>query len=648
MPSGMKSLLDRRPQVFRAQTVPRRQDKPMRGSHRTIQGGSEAARWWRRFTATVSGFLSRGRPAPGDEHEVHDAFVPLTSRLQPTLSVAAIVDEFTEQCLRPEWRLALLSRDHWREEIEQTRPAFVFVESAWRGNGGAWRNALTKFARANEHPLWQLLLYCRSVGLPTVFWGKEDPPNFAAFRDAAAEFDHIFTTDAGSVPRYVAACGHRRVYVLPFAAQPILHNPAQRRESPQVKVAFAGGWYAHKHVARRNYLRRLLDGALAAGCPLTIYDRFSDRSGRDRAKHRFPRRYRPYIRPKLEYQAMLTAYRRYPVFLNVNSVTDSPTMFSRRVFELLACGTAVVSSPAVGLSTLLPDLVTVAEDAHAVARAIADIRSDPESQRRRAHLGYRAIMRGHTYGHRTAEVVARVRPDLAAQGVPPLVSVVGVVQTAEEAARILVGYRRQRHVAKELILGIQGGIDPSVSRAFVLSGERLVELPAGLSRGACLDRCLELAGGRFVALVDEQAEYGGEYLGDAILPFAFVDAPIVGKRTHYAWRAAERRLMVCQAGHEHRECRDVIWGTLVVERDLLRHLPFDVASRNDAPATWIARAATCGFRMYAADRYNFVRIESDAAVNARERIANYALPTSDHHILGNAFLDDIVARSPES
>lgn len=621
----------------------------MRGSKRTIQGGAAGATCWRRFLTTVSGLVSRRRPALSDEHHVYDAFVPLKSNLRPTLSVAAIVDEFTEQCLRPEWRLTLLSRDRWREQIEQARPAFVFAESAWRGNGGAWRHALTKFVRADEHPLWQLLLYCRTVGLPTVFWGKEDPPNFAAFRNAAVEFDHIFTTDAGSVPSYIAACGHRRVSVLPFAAQPILHNPAQRRESPEFGVAFAGGWYAHKHIARRTHLPRLLDGAVASGCPLTIYDRFSDRSGRDGAKHRFPRRYRPYIRPKLEYQAMLTAYRRFPTFLNVNSVTDSPTMFSRRVFELLACGTAVVSSPAAGLSTLLPGLVTVAEDAGAVTRAIDRMRSDPELRRRRAHLGYRAVMRGHTYGHRTAEVVARVRPDLAAQPVAPLVSMVGVVRTAEAAAKILVGYRRQRYVAKELILGIRGaasGIEQTAGREFAQSGERLVELPTGLSPAACLDRCLESAGGRYVAIMDQQAEYGAEYLADSLLPFAFVDAPIVGKRAHYAWLAADRRLVIRQAGDEHRECRDVIWGSLVVERDLLRRLPFEAASGHDAPTTWTAHAATSGIRMYAADRFNFVRIESDAAVNAQERMVDRGLLTLDHHILGNAFLDDTAADFP--
>ena len=46
---------------------------------------------------------------------------------------------------------------------------------------------------------------------------------------------------------------------------------------------------------------------------------------------------------ELPYDQMLAAYKMYKVFLNVNSVIDSPTMCARRVFELSACSTPVVS-----------------------------------------------------------------------------------------------------------------------------------------------------------------------------------------------------------------------------------------------------------------------------------------------------------------
>ena len=50
------------------------------------------------------------------------------------------------------------------------------------------------------------------------------------------------------------------------------------------------------------------------------------------------------MRGSLDYERMLTAYRAHKVMLNVNSVVDSPTMLARRVFEILASGTPVVST----------------------------------------------------------------------------------------------------------------------------------------------------------------------------------------------------------------------------------------------------------------------------------------------------------------
>ncbi len=66
---------------------------------------------------------------------------------------------------------------------------------------------------------------------------------------------------------------------------------------------------------------------------LDIYDRYADDP--DRARLGFPAPYADDVLGSLSYDRTVEAYRRYAAFLNVNSVTDSPTMFSRRVFEIL-------------------------------------------------------------------------------------------------------------------------------------------------------------------------------------------------------------------------------------------------------------------------------------------------------------------------
>ena len=118
--------------------------------------------------------------------------------------VAAILDTFTEHSLRYEVNLLLLSLKRWRAEMEETRPVCLLVESAFSGNSGEWQRRLIQYQDQEDNPLRELVQYCRSKGIPTIFWNKEDPPHFDDFIGAAKEFDFVFTTDAGlcsDVPR---------------------------------------------------------------------------------------------------------------------------------------------------------------------------------------------------------------------------------------------------------------------------------------------------------------------------------------------------------------------------------------------------------------------------------------------------------------
>ncbi len=76
--------------------------------------------------------------------------------------------------------------------------------------------------------LTALVAWCRDEGIPTVFWNKEDPPNYDRFIETARLFDQVFTVDAERIPDYQRDLGHDRVELLPFAAQPRIHNPVRR------------------------------------------------------------------------------------------------------------------------------------------------------------------------------------------------------------------------------------------------------------------------------------------------------------------------------------------------------------------------------------------------------------------------------------
>ena len=130
---------------------------------------------------------------------------------------------------------------------------------------------------------------CQAEGIPTVFWNKEDPPNFDFFIDTAKLFDYVFTCDGDMVPRYREVLGHDRVDVLQFAAQPRVHNPIQERRGRLHDVVFAGMYFRDKHPERREQMETVLAPIRELG--LHIFAR----NGTVDEKYAWPEKYRPHI-----------------------------------------------------------------------------------------------------------------------------------------------------------------------------------------------------------------------------------------------------------------------------------------------------------------------------------------------------------------
>jgi glycosyltransferase involved in cell wall biosynthesis len=325
------------------------------------------------------------------------------------LKVAAVVDEFTRASLAPEVRLLSLDARLWPIEIAWFRPDFVFVESAWRGHSDTWKKKIASYpGRRRSVHLPALLFACRRLGIPTAFWNKEDPVHYDRFVAAAAGFDAVFTTAAERVADYRRDLGHDRIAALPFAVQPAIYHPDPGADPrPRAdRILFAGSYGESHFPERRRQLEMLLDGALAVpGAELCIFDRNAAAVDPDK---RFPDRFAPHIAGSRSYRALADEYRAARVGLNVNSVTDSPTMFSRRVVEMLACGLPVVSAPGRGITELLGDLVTVVDSADQARAACAALLTDRPRWTDLSSRGAAAVAADHTIESRLAQVVEEV------------------------------------------------------------------------------------------------------------------------------------------------------------------------------------------------------------------------------------------------
>jgi hypothetical protein len=329
------------------------------------------------------------------------------------LRVAAIMDTFSASCFAPECELIQFRPDNWRATLEARPPHMLMVESAWQGNDGAWQYQVGSYSYPDSTglpPLTELVSWCRDRDIPTVFWNKEDPVHFDKFKEAAQLFDVVLTTDRDQIGAYLDLPDIRAnvVDALPFAAQPALHNPVGAPQTREPIPVFAGTYYKTRHAARRDQLEVLLDAARPFG--LQIFDRMH---GSESDSVGFPERFVEHVSGGLPYDEMVRAYKGYRVFLNTNSVTESPTMFSRRVFELLASGTPVVSTESLGMEQMLGDVLDTINDAGAATEAIRRLLEDDAHWAARSRAGVRQVMRAHTYEHRLAAVATHAGFDVA-------------------------------------------------------------------------------------------------------------------------------------------------------------------------------------------------------------------------------------------
>lgn len=425
------------------------------------------------------------------------------------LRFAVIADEFTALALAPEVALCQLSPAHWREEIERFDPHALFVESAWRGNMGLWRDKIVPLSAE----MVELLDWCTQHNVPTVFWNKEDPIHFDHFLATAVHFDHICTTDADCAPRYASLTG-RRATALPFAAQPAIHHPLEN-EARIDAFCFAGSYY-RKYGERQRDFMRIVD-RVQPHRPVAIFDR---NQGRNDPEFEFPEELQPYIVGSAAPAEIDAVYKRYRFAINVNTVKRSGTMCARRVFDLLACNTPLVSNECAAYPALFgPETILVVSE-QGESPGLRRVLEDPSAYRRHRLAGLRVVMERHTWQKRIAALAEQLGLPPHAGDSPTLVAVARIADAGmlDKLLHVLAG---QTRTADAVLVLAASGLERDAP------GCRFFDDANALARelGAIPEA--------WMAYLDMQHHYGADYLRDLATATTYAKADAIGKGAHF-------------------------------------------------------------------------------------------------------------------
>ncbi|WP_434797417.1 CgeB family protein [Terrisporobacter vanillatitrophus] len=517
----------------------------------------------------------------------------------PTFNIkmACILDEFTYECFSPECNLLQLKSMTWKNQIEEFQPDFLFVESAWYGVCKTWIGKIACEEKLDD-TLLELVTYCNTKKIPTVFFNKEGLVNLFYFEKSSAIFDYVFVSDENIIPSQIELCNHPNVYPLSFAAQPKIHNSINKNKYKLGDVAFAGGWYSNKHDNRLKDFEYILKPALDYN--IHIYDRnFHQRSMFEFLDKYWPKEYLDNIVGRLDYKYMVEAYKNYTVFLNVNSIHDSSYMVSRRVYEILACKTLLLSSYSKGIVHNFKDYVFISNSPDETKYLLQDILENSSVYEKKAKESQRYILENHTYANRLMEVFNITNLNYN-KTYSINVAVICVVEDSSHIKNIYKNLINQYYTPSYTYLFINKKINWEDCKDFLniknlyynfYTNEKdinhLFEYIYNLKHNITN-----------YALLYSSNYYGPNYIRDYVNILSYSNLHIIGKSQIYEVNNNELELKICDNKDSY--VRKIYKDTLFFTKTFLSFLSYN----DDLSSSCISRN---NFIFYSDDEYNFLR-----------------------------------------
>ena len=319
------------------------------------------------------------------------------------LKIALISDELTRNCLAEEVNIFNITPWNYQLGLKTWKPDLLLVESAWNGYLNSWKYKIASYPSEskNNHKLQKVIQYAQGLNIPCVFWNKEDNIHFDRFIKSASLFDNILTVDKNCIDEYKNSIKRNiKVESMMFAVQPSIHHFKDFKYANS-KACFVGSYTNHEHDDRRKWQDLFFLSSSNFG--LDIYDRHSNKISKN---YQFPDIHNMSINKKVPHNKTGDIYRNYIVSLNINTVTSSETMFSRRLIEIIACGRTVISNPSKSINKHFNDYCKVVSNQDELEDVYHNLKNGySKSDKERLVEGSEFIIKKHSYTNRISQIL---------------------------------------------------------------------------------------------------------------------------------------------------------------------------------------------------------------------------------------------------
>ncbi|HDR14579.1 MAG TPA: glycosyltransferase [Desulfobacteraceae bacterium] len=533
-----------------------------------------------------------------------------------SVKTGLLVGDHLARCLSFDLDHRFVSAESLDSLFEPDPVDMVLVESTWGVSGGGWPGGLAHLEPGG--PFDRLSQACRRRNIPLVFWHTDSPVHVPAFLQAASLCDFVFASDPASVERYAARLSSSRCGLLPVAVQPALHNPVFRGKR-HPRVAGYGilydGWAdlleAPDLLVPTAEAMREFDLHVVESHWQFVGNKLDD----------LPT-LREHIMGCLEYDELLSAFKAYPAVLTASPSLSSGVSRARRSLEALACGAAVLSIgeappplPPSVFDSLQPRAFFHAADLPSALEGFRAMMADDFERSRATHLAWREIFSAHTYAHRIETIRSAVGLGGGAEKLP-MVTVVTPTKRPELIERVLAAFDAQAYPARELILVVnRGDVDEQALSARIdgRPGVRCVIMHQERNIGSCLNHGIRLGHGEYWFKMDDDDEYGPNYISDMMLALKATSADVIGKAPTWLYVESKDALyrrqslsmksahLVAEGNHPY-----LSGATFCGRREVIERVPFSETRRASVDTNFFLECIDSGLRVQFADPFNFI------------------------------------------
>ncbi|MBI95546.1 hypothetical protein CL656_00120 [bacterium] len=452
------------------------------------------------------------------------------------INVVGIFDEMFYNSIKHLFNITLCSNNP-NYVIPKNTDLFI-VESCWNGNNGMFKTIIFW----NKTILINLLNKCKNRNIPTIFINKEDYINYKRFINTAKLFDYIFTTDINCIDKYKKDCPNAKgIYNTNFFINimDITQNCINKKYDNN--ILFAGSYTFCNHGTRNEDMCELFDICINNNLKLNIIDRNS----KNNTINIYPNKYAKYLYDSVSYKDLINdVYNNYEYILNLNSVSNSETMFARRIIESLAQRKIVISNYSPAIEKYFKNIIFYKEDISKL-KNLSFIEKEIIK-----HNGFLQV-----YNYFSDKIFYNkflkclnflnfkhyIIPDYN-----PKVSIICVIKDKNNIKNIIETFNKQNYKNKELLLCIKENNDVNNLNEFVEKKNdiKVITLNSEYSKDYCLNELIKISNGEIIQKMKDSDYYSENFISNQIIMYDIYNADLVGKSLHFLYVKTTNKLYV--------------------------------------------------------------------------------------------------------